>query len=146
MDSIGDQPMRIPTAPDSGVVLTAYKSTSRESPAKLMSVTVESPILQDLSPSEPACQGGRLETLVSAQNTLKLAPIRTPTRPRPLIDEQRIPAAEERLRKAIKAFPPDAKKDTAPHPPPPRRPLGIPGKNADAAHALRQRADAMDPK
>ena len=63
-----------------------------------------------------------------------------------LIDEQRIPAAEERLRKAIKAFPPEAKKDTALTL---RRLAGLwesQGKNADAAHALRQRADAMDPK
>jgi tetratricopeptide (TPR) repeat protein len=63
-----------------------------------------------------------------------------------LIDEQRLPAAEEHLRKAIKAFPPDAKKDTALTL---RRLAGLwesQGKNADAAHALRQRADAMDPK
>jgi len=63
-----------------------------------------------------------------------------------LIDEKRIPAAEERLRKAIKAFPPDAIKDTALTL---RRLAGLwesQGKNADAAHALRQRADAMDPK
>ncbi len=63
-----------------------------------------------------------------------------------LIDEQRLPAAEERLRKAIKAFPPDAKKETALTL---RRLAGLwesQGKNADAASALRKRADAMDPK
>lgn len=62
-----------------------------------------------------------------------------------LIDEQRLPAAEERLRKAIKAFPPDAKKETALTL---RRLAGLwesQGKNADAASALRQRADAMEP-
>lgn len=63
-----------------------------------------------------------------------------------LIDEKRLPAAEERLRKAIKAFPPDAKKETALTL---RRLAGLwesQGKNADAASALRKRADAMDPK
>jgi len=63
-----------------------------------------------------------------------------------LIDEQRLPAAEERLRKAIKAFPSDAKKETALTL---RRLAGLwesQGKNADAASALRKRADAMDPK
>lgn len=63
-----------------------------------------------------------------------------------LIEEQRLPAAEERLRKAIKAFPPDAKKETALTL---RRLAGLwesQGKNADAASALRKRADAMDPK
>lgn len=62
-----------------------------------------------------------------------------------LIEEKRIPAAEDRLRKAIRAFPPDAKKETAAT----LRKLASlwesQNKNADAARALRQRADSLDP-
>lgn len=62
-----------------------------------------------------------------------------------LIDEQRLPAAEERLRKAIRAYPPDAKKQTAATL---RQLAGLwesQNKNADAARSLRLRADSLDP-
>lgn len=62
-----------------------------------------------------------------------------------MIDEGRLPAAEERLRSAIRAFPPEAKSETADAL---RRLASLwesQGKNADAAHALRQRADALAP-
>jgi predicted Zn-dependent protease len=55
-------------------------------------------------------------------------------------------AAEERLRAAIRAYPPDAKKETATT----LRRLATlwesENRNADAARALRQRADALDPE
>jgi len=62
-----------------------------------------------------------------------------------LIEEKRTSAAEDRLRKAIRAFPPDAKKETASTL---RKLAGLwesQNKNADAARALRQRADSLDP-
>ena len=55
-------------------------------------------------------------------------------------------AAEQRLREAIKRFPPEAKQDTAAAL---RRLAGIwqaEGRNAAAARALLQRADALDPE
>jgi len=62
-----------------------------------------------------------------------------------LIDEHRLPAAEDRLRKAIRAYPPDEKLQTAAT----LRQLAdlwnSQNKNADAARALRQRADSLDP-
>jgi Tfp pilus assembly protein PilF len=62
-----------------------------------------------------------------------------------LIDEKRLPAAEDRLRKAIRQFPPEAKKETAAA----LRQLASlwesQNKNADAARSLRARADSLDP-
>ncbi|BCU76133.1 tetratricopeptide repeat protein [Luteolibacter sp. LG18] len=63
-----------------------------------------------------------------------------------LLDEKRISAAEDRLRKAIRSFPPEAKKETAATL---RKLAGLwesQNKNADAARSLRQRADTLDPK
>ncbi len=61
-----------------------------------------------------------------------------------LIAQGQSKAAEERLRSAIKSFPPEAKKETAAA----LRRLALlwetESRNADAAHALRQRADALD--
>ena len=61
-----------------------------------------------------------------------------------LIAQGQSKAAEERLRAAIKSFPPEAKKETAAA----LRRLALlwetESRNADAAHALRQRADALD--
>ncbi len=61
-----------------------------------------------------------------------------------LIAEGQSKSAEERLRTAIKAYPADAKKDTAAA----LRRLALlwetESRNADAARALRQRADALD--
>jgi tetratricopeptide (TPR) repeat protein len=61
-----------------------------------------------------------------------------------LIDEKRLPAAEERLRKAIRQFPPEAKKETAAA----LRQLASlwesQNKNADAARSLRSRADSLE--
>lgn len=61
-----------------------------------------------------------------------------------LIDEKRLPAAEDRLRKAIRQFPPEAKKETAAA----LRQLASlwesQNKNADAARSLRTRADSLD--
>ncbi len=62
-----------------------------------------------------------------------------------LIADGQTKSAEERLRLAIKAYPADAKKDTAAAL---RRLAQIwetERRNADAARALRQRADALDP-
>lgn len=62
-----------------------------------------------------------------------------------LIEQGQIKPAEERLRAAIKAFPPDAKKDTAAA----LRRLALlwesENRNLDAARALRQRAEGLDP-
>lgn len=61
-----------------------------------------------------------------------------------LIAQGQSKAAEERLRSAIKSFPPEAKKETAAA----LRRLALlwetESRNADAARALRQRADALD--
>ncbi len=61
-----------------------------------------------------------------------------------LIEEGQGKAAEERLRTAIKSFPPEKKKETAAAL---RRLAGLwerENRNADAAKALKQRADALD--
>ena len=61
-----------------------------------------------------------------------------------LISEGQSKAAEERLRSAIRAFPPEAKKPTAAAL---RRLAGLwesENRNAEAARSLRQRADALD--
>lgn len=63
-----------------------------------------------------------------------------------LLESGQTPAAEERLRAAIKAFPPDKKKEVAAAY---RRLAGIweaEKRNAEAAKALLQRADSLDPK
>ena len=63
-----------------------------------------------------------------------------------LVESAQIPAAEERLRLAIRAFPADKKKETAAAL---RRLAGLwqeGNKNAEAARALLQRADALDPR
>lgn len=61
-----------------------------------------------------------------------------------LIAQGQSKAAEERLRAAIKSFPPEAKKETAAA----LRRLALlwetEGRNVNAAHALRERADALD--
>ena len=61
-----------------------------------------------------------------------------------LLDQGQTKAAEERLRSAIRAFPPEAKKETAAA----LRRLALlwetENRNGDAARALRQRADALD--
>ncbi|WAC19921.1 hypothetical protein OVA24_00830 [Luteolibacter sp. SL250] len=62
-----------------------------------------------------------------------------------LLEEGQSKAAEERLRTAIKSFPPEKKKETASAL---RRLAGLwdrENRNADAAKALKQRADALDP-
>ena len=62
-----------------------------------------------------------------------------------LIEEGQAAPAEARLRQAIRAFPAEAKKESAASM---RRLAGLwesQGKNADAGRALRQRADALDP-
>lgn len=62
-----------------------------------------------------------------------------------LIESGQSRAAEERLRAAIRAYPPDAKKETATAL---RRLAGLwtaENRNADAARALIQRADSLDP-
>ena len=61
-----------------------------------------------------------------------------------LIEEGQSKAAEERLRTAIKSFPPEKKKETAAAL---RRLAGLwerENRNAEAAKALKQRADALD--
>ncbi|MEI6176743.1 MAG: tetratricopeptide repeat protein, partial [Verrucomicrobiota bacterium] len=63
-----------------------------------------------------------------------------------LIESGQSKAAEERLRAAIRAYPPDAKKETAAAL---RRLAALwkdENRNADAARALLQRADALDPQ
>lgn len=63
-----------------------------------------------------------------------------------LIESGQSKAAEERLRAAIRAYPPDAKKETASAL---RRLAALwkdENRNADAARALLQRADALDPR
>lgn len=63
-----------------------------------------------------------------------------------LIESGQSRAGEERLRAAIRAWPPDAKKETASAL---RRLAALwetENRNADAARALRQRADALDPQ
>jgi tetratricopeptide (TPR) repeat protein len=62
-----------------------------------------------------------------------------------LLEEGQSKAAEERMRTAIRSFPPDQKKETASAL---RRLAGLwdqENRNADAAKALKQRADALDP-
>ena len=62
-----------------------------------------------------------------------------------LMEEGQSKAAEERLRTAIRSFPPEKKKETADAL---RRLAGLwdrENRNADAAKALKQRADALDP-
>ncbi len=62
-----------------------------------------------------------------------------------LLDQGQTKAAEEQLRNAIRAFPAEAKKETAVAL---RRLAGIweaENRNGDAARALRQRADSLDP-
>ena len=63
-----------------------------------------------------------------------------------LIEAGQSRAAEERLRAAIRAYPPDAKLETAATL---RRLAELwdsENRNADAARALRKRADSLDPK
>ena len=63
-----------------------------------------------------------------------------------LIESGQSKAGEERLRAAIRAYPPDAKKETAAAL---RRLAALwvtEKRNPDAARALLQRADALDPK
>jgi len=62
-----------------------------------------------------------------------------------MIDQGQIPAAEDRLRSAIRSFPPEAREETAAAL---RRLAGLweaENRNPDAARALRQRADALAP-
>jgi tetratricopeptide (TPR) repeat protein len=62
-----------------------------------------------------------------------------------LLEEGQTKAAEERMRTAIRSFPPDKKKETAAAL---RRLAGLwdrENRNAEAAKALKQRADALDP-
>lgn len=61
-----------------------------------------------------------------------------------LIDQGQSKAAEERLRTAIKKFPPEAKKETAAALRRLARLWESESRNTDAARALRQRADALD--
>ena len=63
-----------------------------------------------------------------------------------LVEGGQVPAAEERLRLAIRAFPAEKKKETAAAL---RRLAGLwkdANRNAEAARALLQRADALDPR
>jgi Flp pilus assembly protein TadD len=106
---------------------------------KLAIATRRDPATQDLAPrlfreaeaAKPAAEKPEPAFLIEFAETL--------------IAQGQSKAAEERLRTAIRAYPPEAKKETAAA----LRRLALlwesENRNAEAAKALRQRADGMDP-